>query len=609
MSEKQPTHVGPLIQELMKELSRERLMEETRAISQWVRLSGTPEERATLEYVRDRLEGFGLRTEILEHDALISLPGRACVTILEPERQSLPCITHSFAASTHPAGLEGELVDVGSAPPEAYRQLPVAGKVLLADGLAMPVKVRQAEAAGAVAQIHVNDDHLHEMIVSTVWGSPSDETVGLLPKTPVVSVTRQQGQRLRELLRRGKVRVRIRAEVHTRWCTTPLLVAELRGQAEPEDFVLLSGHIDSWHYGAMDNAAANAAMMEVARVLAGRPELLRRSLRLCFWSGHSHGRYSGSAWYADTFWEELYDHCVAHVNVDSLGGAGATVLSEAICMAEARPLAALAVREVAGQAFHGKRPGRAGDQSFWGIGIPAIFMTLSEQPAGAGSATQAAFSQLTGAVSGGLGWWWHTREDTVDKVDPDHLLRDAKVYFAVVARLVASKVVPLRYSELAAEYLQQVERLEEAARGHLDLAEARRRGQRLKQALESLEALAWRDVGGGVQAPDGMGAEAGGELSDEAARMVNACLKRMGRILIPLAYCAADPFEHDPASHVPPFPLLAPIRRLWGLSPEDDEFRLVMTAARRARNRLLFTLRQALAEAESTLVRLTASKV
>src|SRR5439155_1330942 len=84
---------------------------------------------------------------------------------------------------------------------------------------------------------------------------------------------------------------------------------------------LLAGHVDSWHYGAMDNAGANAVMMEAGRLLARTR--LYRGLRLTFWSGHSHGRYAGSAWYVDSHWDELNARCAAHLNVDSVGGRGA----------------------------------------------------------------------------------------------------------------------------------------------------------------------------------------------------------------------------------------------------------------------------------------------
>ncbi len=171
----------------------------------------------------------------------------AISSIVGETPESVPCITHSMAAPTPPEGIVLELADVGGAAPADLAARAVTGKAVLCDGLAMPSKAFRAEQAGAAAEIHVCGEHLHEMITSTVGGSPSQDDFPLLPKIP--------------------------------------------------------------------------------------------------------------------FWQELHDGCVAHVNVDSVGAKGATLLSEAIAMAEVRGVASEAVEKVSGQRLSGVRPQRAGDQS------------------------------------------------------------------------------------------------------------------------------------------------------------------------------------------------------------------------------------------------------
>ena len=68
------------------------------------------------------------------------------------------------------------------------------------------------------------------------------------------------------------------------------------------------------------------------------------------------------------------------------------------------------------------RMSRSSDQSFWGHGIPSVLAALSEQQAD-DSPTSKAHAHLFGG--GGLGWWWHTPEDTLDKIDPAFFKRDA----------------------------------------------------------------------------------------------------------------------------------------------------------------------------------------
>ncbi len=172
---------------------------------------------------------------------------------------------------------------------------------------------------------------------------------------------------------------------------------------------------------------------------------LRRGVRFAFWSGHSQARYAGSTWFADAYWFDLRDNCVSHVNVDSTGGIGATDLTTANTMAETFDFASDVIQRQTGQELIYQRFGRAGDQSFWGIGLPAIFMSISQQGTPADvTADLLRLTGGTGARSGGLGWWWHTTEDTLDKIDPEHHVRDTKIYVEVVGRLATDPVIAVR---------------------------------------------------------------------------------------------------------------------------------------------------------------------
>src|SRR5947209_3420767 len=422
---------------LVDSVSTDRLMEDTREIARWVRLSGSPEERRAFAYIERRLREAGLRTQLLEHDALISLPQSAALRLSDPDPDDIPCITHSFAVCAPRDGIAAEAVAVREGPPAGT----LSGRVAIVDGLATPDDVAKLQSAGAVGVVFLNRDPLvHEMIVSTIWGSPTPLQMGQLPSVPVVSTAGEAAARVRaRLAGRRPVRAQITAVVQTEWRRLPLLTADL-DRTSDDTFVLLAGHVDSWHYGAMDNGGANAVMLEVGRLLA--QTRLSRGFRLAFWSGHSHGRYAGSTWYADSHWEELDARCAAHLYIDSVGGRGATKLDAGYCMPETREVGVQAIGALTGQQYRGTRVGRSGDQSFLGIGIPSLFMSLSEHPADGPQASRD-FAATGIAAGGGLGWWWHTPEDTVDKLDPAALTRDARIYAAAVHILCASPVLPL----------------------------------------------------------------------------------------------------------------------------------------------------------------------
>jgi hypothetical protein len=441
---------------------------------------------------------------------------------------------------------------------------------------------RRGNLAGAAAQIFINDDHLHEMILSPVWGSPTPEQLSLYPHAPAVSVRHADGMRIRAALAGGTCAATITAAVATGWRTLPLLEASLVGVAEPDTFVLFAGHIDSWHYGAMDNGSANATMLHLGRLLAERRALLRRGVRVCFWSGHSHGRYAGSAWYVDHHWDELRRHCAAYVNIDSVGGQGATLLAEGYCMAETYDLGRDVIGRYGGHQFDGARVGRAGDESFVGVGIPALLMTVSEQPAADGVTGAAA---VIGGRSGGLGWWWHTPDDTLDKLDPALLARDARLYAATLFRLCAEPILPFNYAAAAAELDALVAEYQQMLGDRFDLDPARKRTQMLRQ-----DAAALHDTLERLRAR-----LARGESVPANLVAINAALMALGRAIIPLNYTAAGPFGHDPALAVPPLPLLDGARQLAAAPVDSDVAKFAAVGLQRGLNQVVYGLDAALA--------------
>ncbi|MBA3331501.1 MAG: aminopeptidase, partial [Actinobacteria bacterium] len=229
---------------------------------------------------------------------------------------------------------------------------------------------------------------------------------------------------------------------------------------------------------------------------------------------------------------------------------------------------ALAAR--AGQEFTGRRTERAGDQSFWGIGVPSIFANMSEQPAGETNASAAVFGG--GLRRGaGTGWWWHTPHDTEDKIDPDILVRDTRVYQHAVWRLLASPVPPLDYAEAARELTTRLEALQQGDGRGLDLSLCLRRAAELEHRMARM-----RDTHGA-----------------DPVR-TSECLRRLSRVLVPVTYTRGDRFGHDPALAQPALPALAGASRLALLPPGSDDHRFLASRLVREANRIAWALREAI---------------
>src|SRR5690606_3434138 len=121
-------------------------------------------------------------------------------------------------------GLTARLIDVGSGSDAEFYGKDVAGKIVIVDGVAGPAVARRATAAGALGQLHVSPhEHTHEMCISPVWGSPTEQTAGKLPNTVVVSTPKDSGAAIRaQLAADPDYTVTLHAEVDTGWRKTPI---------------------------------------------------------------------------------------------------------------------------------------------------------------------------------------------------------------------------------------------------------------------------------------------------------------------------------------------------------------------------------------------------
>ena len=556
------------------------------------RTSGTEGERRAMEYIASSLRAEGVPVEVHAFDAYLSYPIAGAIAVVSGNGlpAEMPAKTRAFSANTPSEGVTAEVVYVQGGhdlfrDTETHRRLesaPVAGKIVLSEAGSRR-NMQAAQEQGAVAYVHMwpsDEDAIHEGIVSPVWGAPTPEMAGAFPRIPILCVTKASGETLQAALGRGRVTLKLHSRTETAWRRVTLPVATIPGQT-PE-FVLFSGHVDSWYLGATDNATGNVVTMEVARLLWGQRDRLRRGVRCAFWPGHSTGRYAGSTWYADQEWQALHDHCVLHMNCDSPGVAGATDYSLITATADAAAFGTDLIKSLTGQSADWERPVRAGDQSFWGAGVPSLFMGLSVRPKG----------QRWAVGGSGFGWWWHTESDTIDKVDAEVLHLDTRIYLLAAYRFATAPVVPLRVGDAVVELRQIVAELAREVANHFDLTPVTDALARLEVIAGPFDAMVARF------AADGDGG-AGGLTTADLSRAQRAAV----RALVQVGYTGGHPFDHDPATPQRPLPSLQDARDLAALAPESHRARLLHTRLTRRRNGVVAGLTAAVVAMEAALGR------
>lgn len=544
------------------------------AFSTWVREHPRDVNRA-MDHVAARLKSFGIPVSMHEPELYLSLPGKARV---EAQGRTFRAKPPAYSIDAR-QGFTGELVYIAANQADdidtifdkkldknGRQSARAKGKIVISEGYASPGLVSLFEELGAVGVIGINPGvDIHWGICTTIWGTPDLDDLPRKPKVPVVAVNNPDGQALIELAKKGAT-VTIFTEMEEGWFASKLPVVEIKGTTEPEKFVLLHGHLDSWDVGVGDNAVGDAALLEIARVLWAHRGKLKRSVRIAWWPGHSTGRYAGSTWFADRFAIDLDENCVAQVNCDSPGCRWAEQFIDLSCMPETVPFITETIRDAADKVAQGERAHRAGDYSFNNIGISSYYM-LSSTMTPQKRAEKGYYA--VGGCGGNIAW--HTENDTLEIADKDILLRDIKVYALSVLRNANADILPFDWRLTAKEFLATIARYQGKAGKRFDFTPARAAAEALLARLERFHA----DLGAGKV----------------TVAKANRVIQDLARTLVPINFTREVRFRHDPAVTIPPLPMLATANELEDFDTRSLGFALNQLT--RGQNRVVAALRGA----------------
>jgi len=309
------------------------------------RIQASPMFREALDWVKDQAEEAGLedlKVESFPADGkhrywtYYSPPGwsvkGAELRMVEPEEQLLarfeeiPQSLHTYSKGTPAGGVTAELVDVGSGlRAKDYVGKRVRGKLVLASGRGEYVHrpaVVERGAVGVITDSVIEMPDVRESVdipdahgYQGIWPRARD-----LPKIGFgFSISKRQGNHLRELLKEGK-RVRLLAKVDARLFPgrLDLLTGVIKGESKPDEEVILMAHLCHPKPSANDNASGCACLLEVARTLnrlisSGKVKRPARSIRF-LWMPET----NGSVAYLSTH-RDAPERIVAGINLDMVG--------------------------------------------------------------------------------------------------------------------------------------------------------------------------------------------------------------------------------------------------------------------------------------------------
>lgn len=562
---------------VLNEVRLENMWELVELFNTLHRHSSDPDEWKAADYICEKLRKFGIPYQAHEAMLYLSIPRSAELVV---DGKQFQAKTPSHSLSTGPGGLTAPAIYIkgssrGFKVDDEFISR-VAEKIVITDWPPMEeLFVAQLMNAGAVGAVFVQPgERIHEEISTTIWGSPERITMNRIPKIPVLNVNHKVGNDLISLSKQVEdAHFTIKTHLDSGWKKTLLVVAEIPGNLWPNEFILLHGHLDSWHVGVGDNATGDASILEIARVFWERKADLKRSVRIAWWTGHSTGRYAGSTWYADQYALDLLENCVGHLNCDSPGCRWASSLERVTCQAELGEFTCQTVLDITGQKTQPQRPYRAGDYSFYNLGIPGTMMGSSRIP---NEVRKEKGLYNVGGCGGNNEW--HTEDDTLEIADREYLLRDTKLYAILTWRLANLPIHPLNFEKVASEIAEFARQYQKASGEQVSFVEVINRSENLAKKLATFYSLLERKQDG---------------LSQAQLENVNSLLRRAGHELVEIDYTSSGKFHQDPAQPIAPLPDLAWVEGMKEIDPKSDIMGFTQTSLIRGKNRILYSLQKA----------------
>ena len=412
------------------------------------RVSGSPEAAQAVAWGVATMKKIGLVNVHAESWHLWRgwTRGTAEATLIAPIHRKLMVDSMGWVGSTAQAGADADVIRVNSADlanEVAHNTANWSGKILLVsapppprystDGRGGPAGGRRgggdsfsqfgkfleaAHAAHAIAVIGGQGGRKATGIHLTHTGILGFETYY---EIPVVSMGAEDQDQLERYLDAGKT-PRLHINVQNHVTEGPVdsanVVGDIRGTDNPDQIIVVGGHLDSWDLasGATDNGCGSAVTLGAAEAIMRSGIKPRRTIRFILFTGEEEGLL-GSVAYVKSHDAEMANHIAAVIldggqgAVTGLGIGGRDELMDAV-----KPFAALldsfGADRISSDPEFGTDTG-----PFTLKGVLAIGMDQE---------------------ASGYGLTHHSNVDTLDKVDPAVLTRNADV-MAMTAFWIADR--------------------------------------------------------------------------------------------------------------------------------------------------------------------------
>jgi len=403
------------------------------------RLSGSPQAQAAVTYVADELRKLGLEVKLEKVMVPHWVRGQETAELTEyagmaPNTTQKIVLTALGGSLATPAqGITAEVIVVNDFDElQALGRQRVAGKIVLfnakfdqqladngfsgeAYGQAVIYRGIGASAAarlGAVAALNRSAGGTDYRLPHTGALRYADDA----PKIPAAAVASEDAELLAHLTREGPVKMHLVLTPQTLPDEPSFnVVADLKGSEQPEQIVIVSGHLDSWDLGrgAIDDGAGVVMAMQTAQILTQLGLRPKRTIRIIAWMNEENGLAGGRGYFAAHKNEVANQFAAIEADLGAGHPLGFRASGKPEVLTLLQPLAVILQSQGAGVT-------RAEEETGYDIG-----------PLGAAGVPTFAPIQDARTYFN----YHHTAADTLDKVNPKELQENCAVVAALAYTL------------------------------------------------------------------------------------------------------------------------------------------------------------------------------
>ncbi|MEJ2216563.1 MAG: M28 family metallopeptidase [Gemmatimonadota bacterium] len=290
------------------------------------RLSGSQSLERAMDWARAQMEQDGLEN-VQSEPVMVPhwVRGEESAALVEPWHKDLAMLGLGGSIGTPPGGIMAPVLVVSSFDDLKAHAADAKGRIVLFDApfvsYGQTVRYRtngaiEAARVGAVASL-IRSVASYSVYTPHTGVMRYDSAV---PKIPHAAITVEDAEMLHRMQDRGQhVVVNLKMSAKTLPdARSQNVMAEVSGREEPDEVVVISGHMDSWDVGqgAMDDGGGAAVAWEAVRLMHELGLRPRRTVRVVLWTNEENGTRGGWT-YARDHQAQLDKHVLA---IESDGG-------------------------------------------------------------------------------------------------------------------------------------------------------------------------------------------------------------------------------------------------------------------------------------------------